>query len=44
MNNIYLSLFQVFPDKSKKKKQPAGKGTKRKHNAMEGEPAKKCKK
>ena len=38
-----MSLFQVFPDKSKKK-QPAGKGTKRKHSAMEGEPAKKCKK
>ena len=43
MKTIYLYLFQVFPDKSKKK-QPAGKGTKRKHSAMEGEPAKKCKK
>ena len=42
MKTIYLYLFQVFPDKSKKK--PAGKGTKRKHIAMEGEPAKKCQK
>ena len=43
MISKYFSLFQVFTDKSKKK-QPSGKGTKRKHSAMGGESAKKSKK
>ena len=43
MISKYFSLFQVFTDKSKKK-QPSGKGTKRKHSAMEGESGKKSKK